>query len=659
MSDDALISSRSSFSYLLQQSRWIVWITLKLIVSMGVGVQWVLMAARMLLYCVFVGPFNLSLLAWYVVTPSVIRHVAYRSSQRTKLEQLHKVLIAEGVIHSRASLSDAVLILNSDPLCLDRLVEECHQPTDRESSSSSFTTPPQPKCSNSSKKDVLKQAVTELPESENDHNRAYLDIFLPVPVDTFLSFAPVRRWGSHASFNGSPTHEPLNGSKKLYRKFPMVIFVSGGAWIIGYYFWSVLLAKLLAARGYLVFVPDYRNFPQTTLEGMVVDVEDAVSWVLANGERYNGDLDNVTLMGQSAGAHLTLLAIVRQARLVAQDEHSNTTTSLEPPPLSHSSVLDDNKYSPPLHSPHRCLYRFNPRRDIHHCIGLCGLYQLPQLFKYLGVRGLSPRVLQLIAGGTLEHVKEFSVVRYFMKHSVKDEDFSRMSNQGVSLVAPLSNAPEKSRSNGGDLCPVLPTIGSFRNLVDPTLVPYLPRRLSILHGEADKSAPVTESRNLAFIINEAILAYLDVERNKNSYVSMDSFQGNMETTTTSSSSSGVTEESSSRSPLQEKEEYPSPALSVLLPSLSNKNDITDSPPDVHFYLIKGATHTDTILEEPMHGSSVVLDFIEGKVHPVEGAYGDGSGKKKTNEKGDDVLLLTMDPHQYHLMLRIGRWVCPF
>ena len=43
---------------------------------------------------------------------------------------------------------------------------------------------------------------------------------------------------------------------------PVVVFVTGGAWTIGYKAWGALLARRLSQRGLLVFCLDYRNFPQ-------------------------------------------------------------------------------------------------------------------------------------------------------------------------------------------------------------------------------------------------------------------------------------------------------------------------------------------------------------------------------------------------------------
>jgi hypothetical protein len=43
---------------------------------------------------------------------------------------------------------------------------------------------------------------------------------------------------------------------------PVVVFVTGGAWTIGYKAWGALFARRLSQLGIIVVSIDYRNFPQ-------------------------------------------------------------------------------------------------------------------------------------------------------------------------------------------------------------------------------------------------------------------------------------------------------------------------------------------------------------------------------------------------------------
>ena len=116
--------------------------------------------------------------------------------------------------------------------------------------------------------------------------RNYLDIYLPWPKATSTS-----------------PRKPA----------PVVIFYTGGAWIIGYKAWNLFVAPQLNAAGCLVVSPDYRNFPQGTASDMVEDGSAAVAWVREHISEYGGDPGNITLVGQSAGAWLVAMLILQRA----------------------------------------------------------------------------------------------------------------------------------------------------------------------------------------------------------------------------------------------------------------------------------------------------------------------------------------------------------
>ncbi|CAI9109986.1 OLC1v1009936C1 [Oldenlandia corymbosa var. corymbosa] len=94
---------------------------------------------------------------------------------------------------------------------------------------------------------------------------------------------------------------------------PVVIFVTGGAWIIGYKAWGSFLGLQLAERDIIVACLDYRNFPQGTISDMVKDVSQGISFVCNYISEVGGDPNRIYLMGQSAGAHISACALVEQA----------------------------------------------------------------------------------------------------------------------------------------------------------------------------------------------------------------------------------------------------------------------------------------------------------------------------------------------------------
>ena len=106
------------------------------------------------------------------------------------------------------------------------------------------------------------------------------------------------------------TARPSSSAGKSHVGLPVVVFVSGGAWIIGYKAWSCLVARALTSLGVIVVVPDYRNFPQGDLYDMCEDIRAALQWTVQHIGEYGGSPDKIVLAGQSAGAHICLSALL-------------------------------------------------------------------------------------------------------------------------------------------------------------------------------------------------------------------------------------------------------------------------------------------------------------------------------------------------------------
>lgn len=92
--------------YVLQQFFWCIAVTTQLISVMGVGIKWVVMTARCVTFALLDIPFFLPYIIWYLTTPTIIRRVAYRSSQKTKVRNLEKILTDQHMfMHTSASFS--------------------------------------------------------------------------------------------------------------------------------------------------------------------------------------------------------------------------------------------------------------------------------------------------------------------------------------------------------------------------------------------------------------------------------------------------------------------------------------------------------------------------------------------------------------------------
>lgn len=88
---------------------------------------------------------------------------------------------------------------------------------------------------------------------------------------------------------------------------PVVVFFYGGGWDSGSkadYGWA---AQALAARGFLVVLPDYRLVPQVHFPAFIEDAAEATARAAAIADDYGGDPGHLAVAGHSAGAHLALM----------------------------------------------------------------------------------------------------------------------------------------------------------------------------------------------------------------------------------------------------------------------------------------------------------------------------------------------------------------
>ncbi|GMH34097.1 hypothetical protein BSKO_01931 [Bryopsis sp. KO-2023] len=148
--------------------------------------------------------------------------------------------------------------------------------------------------------------------------------------------------------------------------WPVVIFITGGAWTIGYKAWGSLLGRRLSEMGVMVVSLDYRNFPQGSALDMLEDVNTGISWVLRHIDEYDGDVRNVHLVGQSAGGHLAALSLLTQVQRR----------------VFGSSKLGVGRDWDPL--------------DLQSFIGVSGAYCLESLSEHLHSRGLYKSLFEQI-----------------------------------------------------------------------------------------------------------------------------------------------------------------------------------------------------------------------------------------------------------------------
>lgn len=90
---------------------------------------------------------------------------------------------------------------------------------------------------------------------------------------------------------------------------PVVIFWHGGMWMRGSKDDVRFVGAALARSGYVAVIPNYRLYPHVRYPDFVNDGARAVAWVRKEIASFNGDADEIFLMGHSAGAYIaTMLA---------------------------------------------------------------------------------------------------------------------------------------------------------------------------------------------------------------------------------------------------------------------------------------------------------------------------------------------------------------
>ncbi|QFR01714.1 alpha/beta hydrolase [Streptomyces phaeolivaceus] len=100
---------------------------------------------------------------------------------------------------------------------------------------------------------------------------------------------------------------------------PLVVFVHGGGWVRGdrkvltptFVEWRPSPFELLAAEGFAVASVDYRLSGEARFPAQLEDLSAAMEWLAGHAEQYGYDADRTVLWGESAGAHLAMLLVLR------------------------------------------------------------------------------------------------------------------------------------------------------------------------------------------------------------------------------------------------------------------------------------------------------------------------------------------------------------
>lgn len=166
------------------------------------------------------------------------------------------------------------------------------------------------------------------------HTRNTMDIYIP-PDD-------------HSS---TSTHQAKKNKKKV------VLFVHGGVWAQGEKWHYSPFATRLSQAGIITAVIEYSLYPAVHVNHMVTEVNQAMTWIFENIHTIDGDVDEISLVGHSAGAHLATLALLHRSMA--------GFTGLE---------SDDMNLASRFHA--------NRSRMPKRCIGIAGCYDIGMHYEY-------------------------------------------------------------------------------------------------------------------------------------------------------------------------------------------------------------------------------------------------------------------------------------
>ena len=292
--------------------------------------------------------------------------------------------------------------------------------------------------------------------------------------------------------NNNNNDEEEGKKKKTVEKKPIVIFITGGVWIIGHRLWGALLARSLLHFGIICVCVDYRNFPQGSIGEMVQDVSNGIGYAVSRAKSLGGDVRKINLIGQSAGAHLAALALLRQSQR--------------------------------RNEPHQTWHA----KDIIGFIGISGIYQpeSQELIDHFDKQGLHKNIFFSImeAGFSMRHIENLTVnspsalakdigeeasyvlPRFLLIHGEKDVSAPPSETTKFAQVLRKSgiSVSEKYYKNKGHVEPFIcdPILGRSEDLLLEDILTFITRREGL--SKTCKRAPLMRPRFIVEIAKRIV-----------------------------------------------------------------------------------------------------------------------------------------------------------
>lgn len=163
-----------------------------------------------------------------------------------------------------------------------------------------------------------------------------LGLAIAIPVGLYYTFrktdAPILKGELEYNLEYKPglALDIYQPTQQVYDKTPLLIHYHGGAWITG----SKISVNndrfndafnLLRDRGYAILSPDYTlaEYGNSPFPTCLDDAYDVLQWIKAHVEEYNLDVNNIGIMGESAGGHIALMSAYHKQYQDSTDDRIN------------------------------------------------------------------------------------------------------------------------------------------------------------------------------------------------------------------------------------------------------------------------------------------------------------------------------------------------
>jgi acetyl esterase/lipase len=104
----------------------------------------------------------------------------------------------------------------------------------------------------------------------------------------------------------------------------VIIFFYGGRWTTGQIEDFRFVGAVLAKRGFVTVIPEFRKYPAVRFPTFVEDGARAVAWVDDHIAEHGGRRDRIFLAGHSSGAHIAALLAADERFLAAHGKDSRS-----------------------------------------------------------------------------------------------------------------------------------------------------------------------------------------------------------------------------------------------------------------------------------------------------------------------------------------------